>query len=318
MSTLEIKVEPLDGVEKGVVVRVGGALDQPTRDEFLDTMRTVLAEGRIRCVLDMEHITYANSTAFGDLVIELDQFREKGGELVLLNLQNKVYSMIEILGVNSVLPIVKTMDEARALLKAAATAPPAPQPQPVAPPGPAAGAAPAPGQPPPRVFPARAECAGCAVMLEFAQPGRFKCPHCGALYTVPPSGQAAATKGRTAHPIELTVPCQPRALKALAQLVAALPGWGGYTDLERARLEKAIVEICDVIHQRAYDGNNECTFQVLVLSRDEELAIRFADHGKPLSASAFPAASQYMTEFEHKPRTPKGNVLRMAKRVARG
>ncbi|HUT33618.1 MAG TPA: anti-sigma factor antagonist [Planctomycetota bacterium] len=310
MSTLEIKVEPLEGVDKGVIVHLGGALDQPTRDQFLNAMKSVISDGMTRCILDMEHVTYANSTAIGDLVIQFDQFHEKGGELVLMNLQNKVYSLMEIVGVNSVLPITKTMEDARAQVSAR--------------PATEVGGAP-PGEPPPGgpapatpSFPLRAECAGCAVTLEFAQPGRYRCPHCNTVYTAQASGQIASARARGGQVIEVMVPCQPRILRAFQQFVAALPNWRGYTDLERARLEKAIAEICDVIHQQAYDGNNDNVFHVLILTRDEELALRVADHGRPLNAAAFPGAAQYMTEFEHKARPPRGNVLRMAKRVARG
>jgi anti-anti-sigma factor len=317
MSSLEIKVEPLQGMDKGVVVHLGGALDQPTRDEFLNAMRNVLSEGNTRCILDMEHVTYANSTAIGDLVVQLDQFHEKGGGFVLMNLHPKVYSLMEIVGVNSVLPIVKTLAEARAALSAAQAAP---EPARVVSGAPAAGVAapsavPAGGAP---SFPLRSQCVGCGVTLEFAQAGRYRCPHCSSVYAAQPSGQVTGSRARVGHSVELTVPCQPRILRAFQQMVAALPNWKGYTDLERARLEKAMAEICDVIHQRAYDGNTDNTFQVLILCRDEELAFRFADHGKPLSGAAFPLAAQYMTEFEHKARPPKGNVLRMAKRVARG
>jgi len=314
MSSLEIKIEPLQGIDKGVVVRLGGALDQPTRDEFLNAMKGVLGEGSTRCILDMERVTYANSTAIGDLVVLLDQFHEKGGGLVLMSLHPKVYSLMEIVGVNSVLPIAKTLAEARAQVSAVQGAP---EPARVVPEAAAPSAAPAvaPGAAP--SFPVRSQCVGCAVTLEFAQAGRYRCPHCSAVYAVQPTGQVEGARARVGHTIEVTLPCQPRIMRAFQQMVAALPNWKGYTDLDRARLEKAIGEICDVVHQRAYDGNTDNTFQVLILCRDEELAFRFADHGKPLSGSAFPLAAQYMTEFEHKARPGKGNVLRMAKRVAR-
>lgn len=308
MSTLDIQVEPLEGIEKGAIVRLDGALDQPTRDAFLSRLKSVLSEGNTRCVLDMQGVSYANSTAIGDLVIQYDLFREAGGELVLLSPQRKVYVIIEMVGVNSVLPIFNTIEEARAHLSAAAPAAPGPPPK----------EAPPPGTPAPAVsFPVRAECATCGVTLEFAQAGRFRCPHCGALYGVEPAGRLLAARPRTGQPIDLTMPCQPQALKAFQQLVGALPTWSGYTDLERARLESAMAEVCDAIVQKAYEGNKENTFQVLVLYRDDELALRFADHGKPLTAAAFPVAAQYMTEFEHRPHPARGNFLKMLKRPAR-
>lgn len=157
----------------------------------------------------------------------------------------------------------------------------------------------------------------CAVTLEFAQAGRYKCPRCSAFYSVDAAGRVTALRPRTGLPVELTLPCQAQALKAFQQFVGALPHWPGYTDLERARLESAIGEVCETIAQKAYEGNRDCVFQVLVLCRDDELALRFADHGKVLSAAAFPIAAQYMSEFEHRAHPAKGNFLKMAKRASR-
>lgn len=318
MSSLDIQVEPLEGVEKGVMVRLDGALDQPTRDTFLNRLKSVLNEGNIRCVLDMQRVTYANSTAIGDLVIQFDLFREAGGELVLLNPQRKVYVIIEMVGVNTVLPIFNTLEEAKRHLLARSAAAPAPATV-------AASSGASAAATPPAVtaqatsgasFPVRADCTGCGVVLEFAQAGRFRCPRCSTIYAVDPAGRAVAGRPRTGLPIEVTLPCQPQALKAFQQMVGALPSWSGYTDLERARLESAIAEVCETIAQKAYEGNRDNVFQVLLLYRDDELALRFADHGRLLSAAAFPVASQYMSEFEHRPHPVRGNFLRMVKRQA--
>ena len=113
MSSLEIQVELIDGVERGVVVHLIGALDQPTRDGFLSRMSEILAQGSVCGVLDMERLSYVNSVAIGDIAVQYGLFREAGGDLVLLNPQGKVYHIIETVGLNSLLLVVKTMDEAR-------------------------------------------------------------------------------------------------------------------------------------------------------------------------------------------------------------
>ncbi len=118
MGVLAIESRQLEGVEGGVAIRLEGALDQATRDVFLSTLKSVLAGGNSRCVLDMQEVTYANSTAIGDMVVHCDLFREAGGELVLLSPQRKVLVIIEMLGVNGVVPIFATMAEACAHLAA--------------------------------------------------------------------------------------------------------------------------------------------------------------------------------------------------------
>jgi anti-sigma B factor antagonist len=301
MSNLEIQTEAIQGVPKAVVVHIRGALDQPTLETFLSTLKSLINEGNARVVLDMQGVTYANSTALGALVTQADAFRDAGGELLLVNPQPKVNLVIEMLGLNTVLPILGSLDEARARLAAAPTPPVAAAPRAAAAPHPAA-------------FPVRNECSGCGVLLEFAQAGRFRCPHCGTVYAVDQAGRATGTKPRGGQPIEIALTCHPRVLKAFERFIGALPAWDGYTDSERQRLESAIGEVCGAIHQKAYEGSNDARFHLLVVSRDDELALRIADHGKPLDASAFPIASAYMTEFEHRPHPTRGNYLRMLKR----
>lgn len=116
MSMLHIDSRALDEVEGGVVIGLEGALDQSTRDAFLETLKAVLAGGNNRCVLDMSEVTYANSTAIGDIVVHSDLFREAGGALVLVGPQRKVMVIIEMLGVDGVVPVVSTLAEAVARL----------------------------------------------------------------------------------------------------------------------------------------------------------------------------------------------------------
>jgi hypothetical protein len=265
----------------------------------------------------MEGISYANSTALGALVTQADAFRDAGGEMVLYNPQPKVELVIDMLGLGALFKVFGSAEEARDHLAAAGPAPAGVAP--AARPLPALGATPAaqPASAPAGAvsFPLRAECLGCGTLLEFSQASHFRCPRCATVYSVDESGRIAGSKARKGLPIEITLTCDPQALKAFQQLVGALPVWEGYGSTERGQLEGAVGEICDVICERAYDGDPNATFHALVLSRKGELALRVADHGRPLEASAFPIAADYMTEFEHRPHPTRGNLLKMCKRA---
>jgi len=100
MSSLEIAVESLSGVDDGALVKVTGQLDQPTLDKFLSELGQVRQRGARRVLLDMQGVSYANSTALGALVTQADTFREAGGAFALLAPQPKVNLIIEMLGLN--------------------------------------------------------------------------------------------------------------------------------------------------------------------------------------------------------------------------
>jgi len=326
MSSLEIREEPIDGVQGGVVVHLDGVLDQPTLNDFLSRLEAARQAGNVRVLLNMEGISYANSTALGALVTQADAFRDAGGEMALFNPQPKVELVIDMLGLGALFKVFTSADEARTYIGGGAppAAPaPEPAPAPAAAPAPAPAPAAAPTQPQaaPRAdagaatFPLRAECIGCGIALEFSQASHFRCPRCNTVYSVDSSGRIAGSKSLKGQPIEMTLTCNPQSLKAFQQFVGALPAWEGYSDMERMRLESAVEEICEVIHQKAYDGDDSATFHALVLSRAGELALRVADHGKPLDPAAFPVSADYMSEFEHRPHPTRGNLLKMCKRA---
>jgi len=314
MSSLEVEVEPIEGVEAAAVVRLRGVLDQPTLKSFLSRLEAVRNDGKVRVLLDMEGVSYANSTALGALVTQADAFREGGGELALLNLQPKVHLVIDMLGLSALFRIFTSLEAGRSYLASGAV------PSAAVAEAPAGAAQQEPGGAPraptqARPFPVRAECIGCRVALEFSQPGHFRCPRCAVVYSVGVNGRVAGSKARGGHAIEFTLNCHPRSLEAFEHFVGALPAWDRYSEDERARLESAVAEVCDAIHQKAYGGDDESTFHVLIVSRRDELALRIADHGEPLEPSAFPIASDYMTEFGHRPHPTRGNLLKMTKRA---
>lgn len=312
MSSLDMREEALEGMRDAVIVHLDGVLDQPTLSDFLAKLESTRAAGNVKVLLNMEGVSYANSTALGALVTQADAFRDAGGEMVLYNPQPKVELVIDMLGLGALFKVFSSADEARTHVASGGA--PAAAPTPAAPP--AAVAAPQPAaQPAGATFPVRADCIGCGIALEFAQPSHFRCPRCGTVYSVDEAGRVAGSKTRKSLPIEVTLTCDPQTLRAFQEFVGALPAWAGYSQAERAQLESAVGEICSVIRDQAYDGDEQATFHALLLSREGELALRLADHGRPLSTAAFPLAAGYMTEFEHNPHPSRGNLLKMCKRA---
>lgn len=305
MSNLEIRVEPVEGVAKGAVVHLDGVLDQPTLGSFLSKLEEVHGDGKVFVILDMEGVSYANSTALGALVTQADAFRDAGGEMVLLKPQPKVDVVIDMLGLSSLFKVFASDEEARHHLESGLSGAEAPA-EPVR-------EAPAAPKTPAASFPLRGECVGCGIVLEFRQSGHFRCPNCHAVYSVNAAGRIAGSKAHGGQAIEVTLPCQPQSMKAFQAFIGALPAWEGYGDDERTRLEGAIAEVCGAICQKAYDGDETATFHALVVARPDGITLRLADHGLPLDAGDFPLASDYVSEFEHRPHPTRGNLIKMTK-----
>lgn len=308
MSSLQARIEPVQGVDNAVIIHLNGILDQPTLGTFREHLDRARDDGKHLAVLDMSGVSYANSTTLGELVTQADSFRDAGGELVLLKPQPKVDLVIDMLGLSTLFKIFRTEAEALRYIGSPEDA--------TSSAGTAAGQQSDAGDPAVVAFPTRAACIGCGILLEFTQPSHFRCPRCYSVYRVDPAGHIAGSKPRGGQPIELNLTCQADALEAFRHFVGALPQWSSYTDAEREQLEKAIGEVCDTIHQKAYEGDDSGLLRVLILRRDDGLSLRLADSGKTLSAAEFPLAAEVMTEFEHKPHPTRGNILRMTKKAS--
>ena len=61
-----------------------------------DTVHDVLAKGSKKILLNLENISYIDSSGIGELVSGFTSVRNAGGELKLLNLTKKVHDLLQI------------------------------------------------------------------------------------------------------------------------------------------------------------------------------------------------------------------------------
>ncbi|MEN6627641.1 MAG: STAS domain-containing protein [Candidatus Sumerlaeia bacterium] len=81
-----------------VEVHVSGFLDAHTVNTFDGRMEEELERDVNRFLLNFEELSYISSAGIGSLMVLLQQVRRKGGELVILNPQPKVYAVLDLLG----------------------------------------------------------------------------------------------------------------------------------------------------------------------------------------------------------------------------
>jgi anti-sigma B factor antagonist len=61
-----------------------------------DTVHDVLAKGSKKILLNLENISYIDSSGIGELVSGFTSVKNAGGELKLLNLTKKVHDLLQI------------------------------------------------------------------------------------------------------------------------------------------------------------------------------------------------------------------------------
>lgn len=71
----------------------------------------------LKCVIDISQLRYINSSGIGVLITILTKFRNKGGEVFLLNPSESVQKLLVITKLNAIFQVAKTEEEALTLAK---------------------------------------------------------------------------------------------------------------------------------------------------------------------------------------------------------
>lgn len=81
-----------------VVIELEGDLDAFTVQEIRRRLNEMMEEGTDRIVLNLSKLRYINSTSIGVLVGRLRRIRERGGDIVLAELNPRINRIITLVG----------------------------------------------------------------------------------------------------------------------------------------------------------------------------------------------------------------------------
>jgi anti-sigma B factor antagonist len=98
------------------VVELTGEIDLYTAPRFKDDLVAVINEGAHEVVVDLAGVTFIDSTALGVLISGVKRLHEVDGRLLIVAASRPVVRILEITGLDRVLSIYATRDEALAAL----------------------------------------------------------------------------------------------------------------------------------------------------------------------------------------------------------
>ncbi len=102
--------------DKGNVVLVlDGRFDFGARKNFKDTVERIEREGCSHIILNMESITFVDSSALGLLVIAHQNLKIKQAQLTIVNPQPYVRQVLDLANIPKMIQIVSSVDEAMLL-----------------------------------------------------------------------------------------------------------------------------------------------------------------------------------------------------------
>lgn len=103
--------------EAGIfVISIDGDIDASSSIQLDDVMRTSIAERHPKIVISCEKLAYISSAGLGVFMSYIEDINSNDIKMAIYGLNEKVMNVFEILGLDQLLNIVKTKEEASTLV----------------------------------------------------------------------------------------------------------------------------------------------------------------------------------------------------------
>ncbi|TVR32606.1 MAG: anti-sigma factor antagonist [Spirochaetaceae bacterium] len=164
-ESLKIRLQKVDSVEGCLIMYLTGYIDTYNSNFFQKRVTRAVESGFTRLIFHCGGLNYVSSTGIGSFTAFLKAVKPRGGDLVLLEIQPKVYEVFQLLGFSQFFNIKDNLDEAVDFFKK--------------------GGAKVESD----VFPKIFKCPICSKKLKATRAGRFRCSECKTILAIDNSGQ---------------------------------------------------------------------------------------------------------------------------------
>ena len=96
---------------------IGDLMGEQSGPELVEAINDHLNKNIIYAAIDISNVRYINSSGIGVLITILTKFRNKGGEVLLINPSDHVKKLLIVTKLNAIFTIVDSKEEARAKIK---------------------------------------------------------------------------------------------------------------------------------------------------------------------------------------------------------
>ena len=89
----------------------GDLIGENNGPELVELANEVIGKGVVKCLLDISEVRYINSSGIGVLITLLTKFRNKNGELYLINPSDHVNKLLIMTKLQAIFNIAKSKEE---------------------------------------------------------------------------------------------------------------------------------------------------------------------------------------------------------------
>ncbi|MFW6212668.1 MAG: anti-sigma factor antagonist [Spirochaetota bacterium] len=164
-ESLRIKLQQVEGVDGALVMYLSGYIDTYNSSFFQKRVNRAVDAGYSKLIFNCGGLNYVSSTGIGSFTAFLKAVKPRGGDIVLLEIQPRVYEVFQLLGFSQFFTIMDTLEEATNFFQKS-TAIPATD-----------------------MFPKTFKCPVCSTRLRANRAGRFRCSKCRTILAIDQGGQ---------------------------------------------------------------------------------------------------------------------------------
>jgi len=164
-DSLKIKLDKIDEAPRCLMMSLTGYIDTYNSNFFQKRVQKAIESGFVRLIFQCGGLNYVSSTGIGSFTTFLKAVKPQQGDLVLLDIQPKVYEVFQLLGFSQFFNIKENIEDAISFFNSDQTD---------------ANLS---------VFPKNVSCPICYKKLKAIKPGRFRCSECKSTITVDEKGQ---------------------------------------------------------------------------------------------------------------------------------
>ena len=164
-ESLKIRLQKVDEAEGCLVMYLTGYIDTYNSNFFQKRVNRAIEAGFIRMIFHCGSLNYVSSTGIGSFTAFLKTVKPRGGDLVLLEIQPKVYEVFQLLGFSQFFNIKENIEDAKGFFNKGADS----------------------GNS--TIFPKVFKCPICSTKLKAGKPGRFRCSNCKTILAIDNGGQ---------------------------------------------------------------------------------------------------------------------------------
>jgi anti-anti-sigma factor len=172
-DSLKIELRRIEGVANGLIFILTGYIDTYNSTSFQRRISRAIESGFIKLIFVCSGLNYVSSTGIGSFTAFLKSLKSLSGDMVLQDLQPKVFEVFQLLGFSQFFYICDTADKAIDRLRGGSVSAKIAERE--------------------EVFPLVFECPICSKKLKAVKAGRFRCSECKTILGV--DGSGAVTLG---------------------------------------------------------------------------------------------------------------------------